>query len=151
MLMRTDHSSDLIVADRGERIYQDMYQDEYESIFAGQCVVIEVLTKRAYVAHSAAGAIIKAKTEDPNGLFHLIKIKECSLDTERETMQPIRQSTHSKPKPKNKYQVAKEVWKSREVSGSKSAPQAVKTSHLPWFNESGEEFNESQPPTSNTP
>ena len=54
-------------------------------------------------------------------------------------MQPIRQSTHSKPKPRNKYQVAKEAWKARELSGSKSSPQAVNTSHLPWFNEeSGE-------------
>ena len=76
MLSRTDYSSDQIVADRGERIYQDLYQGEYESSFEGQYVVIEVLTKRAYVAHSAAGALIKAKTEDPNGLFHLIKIKE---------------------------------------------------------------------------
>lgn len=74
MLSRTDYSSDQIVADRGERVYHDLYQHEYESMFGGQYVVIEVLTKRAYVSSSAAGAIIKAKTDDSNGLFHLIKI-----------------------------------------------------------------------------
>lgn len=74
MLARTNYSSEHIVADKGEQIYQDLYQDEYETKFAGHYVVIEVLTKRAYVAGSAAGVVIKAKTADPNGLFHLIKI-----------------------------------------------------------------------------
>ena len=75
MLARTDYSSDKIIADRAERVYQDLYQDEFETKFSGQYVVIEVMTKRAYVAESVAGAIIKAKTDDPNGLFHLIQIE----------------------------------------------------------------------------
>lgn len=57
-------------------LYQDLYQDEYETKFCGQYVVIEVLTKRAYVSETAAGALLKAKTDDPNGLFHLIEIHE---------------------------------------------------------------------------
>ena len=74
MIARSDYSSERIIADKGERIYQDLYQDEYETKFAGHYVVIEVLTKRAYVADSAAGVVAKAKIADPNGLFHLIKI-----------------------------------------------------------------------------
>ena len=78
MLARTNYSSDQIVADRGERIYHDLYQDECETKFGGQYIVIELLTKRAYVAHSAMGALIKAQTGDPNGLFHLIEIQDSA-------------------------------------------------------------------------
>lgn len=75
MLARTDYSSGQFIADRGERIYKDLYQDEYETSSPGQYVVIEVLTKRAYVSESTAGAVLKAKTADPGGLFHLIQIQ----------------------------------------------------------------------------
>ncbi len=78
MFAKTDHYSDSgqIIAKRGDRIYQDLYQDEYEEKFGGQYVVIEVTTKRAYVSESVAAAILKAKTDDPKGLFHLIEIQE---------------------------------------------------------------------------
>ena len=79
MLSRTDYSSDQIVADRGERIYQDLYQDEYEMKFPGQFVVIEVVTKRAYVSETADGAITKATEHAPNGLFHIIRIQGSHL------------------------------------------------------------------------
>lgn len=75
MLARTNYSSGQIVADRGEQLYQDLYQNEYETKFGGQYVVIEVLTKCAYVADSAAAAVMKAKANAPDGLFHLIKIQ----------------------------------------------------------------------------
>ncbi|MGC4098617.1 MAG: hypothetical protein QM706_16010 [Nitrospira sp.] len=74
MLVGTD-SSGQTVADKGEQIYQDLYQDTYEKKYSGQYVVIEVQTKHAYVADSAAGAAHKAEAEDPDGLFHLIKIQ----------------------------------------------------------------------------
>ena len=74
MLARTD-SIDQSVADRGERIYGDLYQHDYESKFGGQYAVINVETKRAYVADTAADAIINAKVDAPEGLFHLIKIQ----------------------------------------------------------------------------
>ena|SRR5690349_321320 len=79
MLAKKDRYSDSgqIIANRGERVYHDLYQDAYESKFPGQYVVIEVLTKRAYVSESAAGAVTKAKTDDPNGLFHFIEIQEA--------------------------------------------------------------------------
>ncbi|MGC4098605.1 MAG: hypothetical protein QM706_15950 [Nitrospira sp.] len=68
-------SSGQAVADKGERIYQDLYQHDYESKFGGQYAVINVVTTRAYVADTAADAIINAKVDDPEGLFHLIKIQ----------------------------------------------------------------------------
>ena len=74
MLARTDTSSH-IVAHKGERIYHDLFQDEYETIFPGQFVVIEVVTKRAYVSETAEGAITRATEKAPDGLFHMVRIQ----------------------------------------------------------------------------
>lgn len=63
------------VAEQGEQIYRALYRDKYEKKYSGRYVVIEVQTKLAYVAASPAGAMHKAESEDPDGLFHLIKIQ----------------------------------------------------------------------------
>lgn len=78
MQARTNYHNDKLIADTAERAYQDLYQDESETIFCGQYIVIEGLTERAYVSETAAGALLKAKTGDPNGLFHLIEIHETT-------------------------------------------------------------------------
>lgn len=75
MLARTNYSSGQIVADKGEQIYKDLFQEQYEKEYSGQYVVIDVLKKRAYVAASATEAVLKAKADAPDGLFHLIKIQ----------------------------------------------------------------------------
>lgn len=75
MLARTNYSSDQIVADKGEQIYNLLFQKQYEKEYSGQYVVIDVLRKRAYVSETAADAVIKAKVDAPDGLFHLIKIQ----------------------------------------------------------------------------
>lgn len=75
MLARTHLSSDQIVSDKGEQIYKDLFQKQYEKEYSGQYVVIDVMRKRAYVAGTAADAVIKAKVDAPDGLFHLIKIQ----------------------------------------------------------------------------
>jgi hypothetical protein len=74
MLARTNYSSGQIVADKGEQMYKDLFQEQYEKEYSGQYVVIDVLKKRAYVASSATEAVVKAKDDAPDGLFHLIKI-----------------------------------------------------------------------------
>ena len=75
MLARMDHSSRQIIADKGERIYQDLFQEEYETNFPGQYVVIEVVTKPAYSSETAEGAISKATENTPDGLFHIVRIQ----------------------------------------------------------------------------
>lgn len=80
MLARSDYSSERIIADKGERIYQDLFQDQYETRFPGQVVVIEVVTKRAYVSATAEGAINKATENAPDGLFHMVKIQGTPSD-----------------------------------------------------------------------
>lgn len=79
MLARTDHSSGQIIADRGEQIYKDLFQQQYEKDYGGQYVVIDVLRKCAYVSDTAADAVIKAKGDNQDGLFHLIKIQGSRL------------------------------------------------------------------------
>ena len=75
MLARMDHSSRQIIADKGERIYQDLFREEYEANFPGQFVVIEVVTKRAYASETAEVAISKATEHTPDGLFHMVRIQ----------------------------------------------------------------------------
>jgi hypothetical protein len=75
MIARTDYSSAQTVADRGERIYKEQFQDMCEKEYSGQYVVIDILAKRAYVGVFPEEAINKATAETPNGLFHLMKIE----------------------------------------------------------------------------
>jgi len=74
MLFGSNYSTDENVADKGEQIYKDLFQRQFEKEYSGQYLAIDVLRKRAYVANTAADAVIKAKVDAPEGLFHLIKI-----------------------------------------------------------------------------
>jgi hypothetical protein len=74
-IARTDYSSAQTVADRGERIYKEQFQDASKKNISGQYVVIDILTKRAYMAVFPEEAINKATAEAPDGLFHLVKIE----------------------------------------------------------------------------
>jgi hypothetical protein len=78
MIARTNYSSAQIIAERGEQIYKEEFQAKYEKEYNGQYVVIDILTKRAYVAPSSDEAMTEAKASTPNGLFHLMKIKTSS-------------------------------------------------------------------------
>lgn len=75
MIARTNYSSSQIVADNGEQIYKERFLDAYEKEYNGQYVVIDILTKRAYVAACPEEAIHKASTDASDGLFHLMKIE----------------------------------------------------------------------------
>ncbi len=75
MLTRTNHFRGHIVADKGEQLYRDLFQDEYEATFPGQFAVIEIVTKRAYVSETAEGAISNAMEKAPHGLFHMVRIQ----------------------------------------------------------------------------
>ena len=61
-------------AERGEAIYKDRYQAEYEQKYQGQFVAIDVLTERAFVAETAEGALEAAREQAPEGRFHLIRV-----------------------------------------------------------------------------
>ncbi len=62
------------IAAAGRAIYAEKYKDHYEEAYPDQFVAINLRTERAYVAHHPEDALCQAKDDDPEGLFHLIKI-----------------------------------------------------------------------------
>ena len=62
------------IAQAAEGVYSEHFQDEAEKHHKGEFVVIEVHTKKAYFGTRPIEAHLNARKENPNGLFHLIKV-----------------------------------------------------------------------------
>jgi hypothetical protein len=62
------------VAERGEEIYRDRYQREFEANFRGQFVVIDVKTEEAYRGATGQEAYENARRQSAKGPFHLVKV-----------------------------------------------------------------------------
>ena len=63
------------IAEKGEQIYREKYQAEYEQKFLNKFVAINITSGKAIVADSPTGAILAAqKGEHAGGPFHIIKI-----------------------------------------------------------------------------
>ena len=62
------------IADAGEAIYKEKYAAEYERLYDGKFVVIDVTDERAYLGVYAEGALGEARRQSPHGVFHLIKV-----------------------------------------------------------------------------
>jgi hypothetical protein len=62
------------IAESGERIYKDRYKPTYEAEHPGEFVAINVLDGTATLGKTGSEALLRAKTQQPNGLFHLIRI-----------------------------------------------------------------------------
>ncbi len=69
-----DITSPKHIAERGEEIYRTKYKASYEEEHWGKYVAIDVLTEHAYVDETPEGALEKARTAAPRGLFHLIRV-----------------------------------------------------------------------------
>lgn len=63
-----------IIAERGEKIYQDKLKDNLEIDKKGKYVAIEVETERYFIEDTPEEALQKAKQEFPDSIFYLIKI-----------------------------------------------------------------------------
>jgi hypothetical protein len=63
------------IAEKGERIYREKYQPEFEQKYIDKFVAIDTKTEKAFVADSPAEAILAAqKAEGGGGPFHVIKV-----------------------------------------------------------------------------
>lgn len=62
------------VAQRGERIYRERYRSKYERRYRGKFVAIDVDTKAAHLSESPEVALADARAQNPDGLFHLIRV-----------------------------------------------------------------------------
>lgn len=62
------------LAEKGESIYRSKYQKEYENLYPGKYVAIDISTEKAYVADMPETAVALLQDENPKGFFHLIKV-----------------------------------------------------------------------------
>ena len=62
------------IAEAGERIYRERYQQEYEASHKGEFIAIDVGSGQGFLADSPEGALQNARVAHPEGSFHLIKI-----------------------------------------------------------------------------
>jgi hypothetical protein len=62
------------IVERGERIYNEKYREEYEAKHLGKFVAIDVTTERAYLSDTPETALQEGRTQNPSGVFHLIRI-----------------------------------------------------------------------------
>jgi hypothetical protein len=62
------------IAQRGEQIYREKYEESFVKIHKGRFAAINVNTTEATVSDSADEAVRLALQKDPDGLFHLIRV-----------------------------------------------------------------------------
>jgi hypothetical protein len=72
--MTKNYTNPQAIAGQGEQIYKEMYQALYEKLYPHQYVVIDVTTKKSYLGAFSEEAVNKAKSDSPEGIFHLIKV-----------------------------------------------------------------------------
>lgn len=63
-----------IIAERGEKIYQEQLKDILEKDHQGAFVAIDVESGKYFLGQSPEEAIENAKKEVPDKIFHLIRI-----------------------------------------------------------------------------
>jgi hypothetical protein len=62
------------IAEKGYAIYREKYREEYEQLYPSEFVAIDLSTEKAYVAHTLEGAVKLLQKENPQSVFHVIKI-----------------------------------------------------------------------------
>lgn len=62
------------VAEKGQKIYDELLKDRLEPEHIGRYVVIDTDTKEYSIADTPDQAIELAQAKSPNGMFHLVRI-----------------------------------------------------------------------------
>lgn len=60
--------------EKGEEIYKQKYQAEYERLYPGRYVAIDISSEKAFVSDTPEEAIRKVQESNPDSFFHLIKV-----------------------------------------------------------------------------
>ena len=63
-----------IIAERGEKIYNEKFREKYEKKHLGRFVAIDVASETAYLGDSPEAVLEEARRDAPKGTFHLIKV-----------------------------------------------------------------------------
>lgn len=67
------------LAEKGEAIYKAKYQQEYERVYPGKYVAIDIGTEKAFVADTPEGAIELLEKENPKAFFHLVRVGSAGV------------------------------------------------------------------------
>ena len=68
-----------MVAEMGEKIYQNKLKDKLEKDYLGKFAAIDVESEDHFVADTAEDALAKAKAKYPNKVFYLVKIGSAGV------------------------------------------------------------------------
>ena len=62
------------IAQRGEAIYKEKYQKDFEARYKDKFAAINVNTGEATISDASEDAVRIALDKDPSGLFHLVRV-----------------------------------------------------------------------------
>jgi hypothetical protein len=62
------------LAEKGDAIYRQKYKEEYERLYPGKFVAIDLSTEKAFVADSPERAVELLQKENLKSFFHLVKV-----------------------------------------------------------------------------
>jgi hypothetical protein len=62
------------IAQRGEELYKQKYQNDFEAKYMGKFAAINVNTGEATISETSEDAIRVALEKDPSGFFHLVRV-----------------------------------------------------------------------------
>jgi hypothetical protein len=72
--MSTNFNNPKAISEAGKKIYERLYQAEYEKSHLGKFVAINILDESATLGDTASEALNSARARYPKGLFHLIRV-----------------------------------------------------------------------------
>lgn len=67
------------IAEKGEALYKNRFQAQYEREQPGRFLAIDITTEEAIVADTPEQAVESAQARNPNGFFHLVKIGSAGV------------------------------------------------------------------------
>jgi hypothetical protein len=62
------------LAEKGEAIYKARYQQEYERLYPGKFVAIDLGTEEAFIAETPEQAVELLQRKNRDSYFHLVRI-----------------------------------------------------------------------------
>jgi hypothetical protein len=72
--MSTQFTDPRSLAHEGERIYAEKYKSQFEAQHNGEFAAVDVKSQQAFLGSTPEEALESARKEQPDGLFHLIKV-----------------------------------------------------------------------------
>ena len=67
------------LAEKGEAIYRTKYQHEYEQLYPGKYVAIDLNTEKAFVADTPEAAVALLQKDNPKSYFHLVRVGSAGV------------------------------------------------------------------------